>query len=252
MSHHYLRFDDVRYTYPDGHEALRGVSFTLRHGEKAALVGMNGAGKSTFIKLLLRLYEPTEGEILLNGVNVKEYNKHSYYKLFAPAFQTVELFAFPLAENVSMQPPEKTDCAKAEARLRDAGLSEKLAALHDGVHTQMLKVIYDDGVDLSGGERQKLALARALYKDAPVVVLDEPTAALDPIAEYEIYRQFHTLVGGKTAIYISHRMSSCKFCDRIVVLGDGRIVEEGKHETLLAKKGTYYRLYSAQEAYYRK
>ena len=244
-------FRDVSFRYPKAEQcALEHLDLTLRAGERLAVVGLNGAGKSTFIKLLLRLYEPTEGEILLNGVNVKAYNKHSYYKLFAPAFQTVELFAFPLAENVSMQPPEKTDCAKAEARLRDAGLSEKLAALHDGVHTQMLKVIYDDGVDLSGGERQKLALARALYKDAPIVVLDEPTAALDALAESRLYEDFDKLIGTKSAVYISHRLSSTRFCDRVAMFVDGKLAELGTHESLLEQNGKYAEMFHIQAQYY--
>lgn len=244
-------FRDVSFRYPKAEQyALEHLNLTLKAGERLAVVGLNGAGKSTFIKLLLRLYEPTEGEILLNGVNVKEYNKHSYYKLFAPAFQTVELFAFPLAENVSMQPPQETDCAKAKERLQDAGLSEKLAGLPDGVHTQMLKVIYDDGVDLSGGERQKLALARALYKDAPVVVLDEPTAALDALAESRLYENFDRLIGGKSAVYISHRLSSTRFCDRVAMFVDGKLAELGTHEMLMEQNGKYAEMFRIQAQYY--
>lgn len=244
-------FRDVSFRYPKAEQyALEHLNLTLKAGERLAVVGLNGAGKSTFIKLLLRLYEPTEGEILLNGVNVKEYNKHSYYKLFAPAFQTVELFAFPLAENVSMQPPQETDCAKAKERLQDAGLSEKLAGLPDGVHTQMLKVIYDDGVDLSGGERQKLALARALYKDAPIVVLDEPTAALDALAESCLYENFDRLIGGKSAVYISHRLSSTRFCDRVAMFVDGKLAELGTHEMLMEQNGKYAEMFRIQAQYY--
>lgn len=244
-------FRDVSFRYPKAEQyALEHLNLTLKAGERLAVVGLNGAGKSTFIKLLLRLYEPTEGEILLNGVNVKEYNKHSYYKLFAPAFQTVELFAFPLAENVSMQPPQETDCAKAKERLQDAGLTEKLAGLPDGVHTQMLKVIYDDGVDLSGGERQKLALARALYKDAPIVVLDEPTAALDALAESRLYENFDRLIGGKSAVYISHRLSSTRFCDRVAMFVDGKLAELGTHEALMEQNGKYAEMFRIQAQYY--
>ena len=244
-------FRNVSFRYPKAEQyALRHLNLTLKAGERLAVVGLNGAGKSTFIKLLLRLYEPTEGEIFLNGVNVKEYNKHSYYKLFAPAFQSVELFAFPLAENVSMQPPEETDCRKAEARLREAGLSEKLDELPDGVHTQMLKVIYDDGIDLSGGERQKLALARALYKDAPIVVLDEPTAALDALAESRLYENFDRLIGGKSAVYISHRLSSTRFCDRVAMFADGELAETGTHESLMELDGKYAEMFRIQAQYY--
>lgn len=244
-------FRDVSFRYPKAEKyALEHLNLTLKAGERLAVVGLNGAGKSTFIKLLLRLYEPTEGEIFLNGVNVTAYNKHSYYKLFAPAFQSVELFAFPLAENVSMQPPQETDCAKAEARLKDSGLSEKIAELADGVHTQMLKVIYDDGVDLSGGERQKLALARALYKDAPVVVLDEPTAALDALAESRLYEEFDRLIGEKSAVYISHRLSSTRFCDRVAMFVDGKLAELGTHESLMEQNGKYAEMFRIQAQYY--
>ncbi|MDE6999462.1 MAG: ABC transporter ATP-binding protein/permease, partial [Lachnospiraceae bacterium] len=165
-------------------------------------------------------------------------------------FQTVELFAFPRAENGAMQPPEETDCAKAEARLRDAGLSEKVAELPDGVNTQMLKVIYDDGVDLSGGERQKLALARALYKDAPIVVLDEPTAALDALAESRLYEDFDRLIGGKSAVYISHRLSSTRFCDRVAMFADGKLAELGTHDTLMEQDGKYAEMFRIQAQYY--
>lgn len=244
-------FRDVSFRYPKAEKyALEHLNLTLKAGERLAVVGLNGAGKSTFIKLMLRLYEPTEGEIFLNGVNVKAYNKHSYYKLFAPAFQSVELFAFPLAENVSMQPPQETDCAKAEARLKDSGLSEKIAELPNGVHTQMLKVIYDDGVDLSGGERQKLALARALYKDAPVVVLDEPTAALDALAESRLYEEFDRLIGEKSAVYISHRLSSTRFCDRVAMFVDGKLAELGTHESLMEQNGKYAEMFRIQAQYY--
>lgn len=178
-----FEFKNVSFKYPKSENyALKNLSLTLKAGQRLAVVGLNGAGKSTFIKLLLRLYEPTEGEILLNGINVQKYSKTSYYRIFAPVFQDVNLFAFPLAENVSMKSPESTDKKLAEGCLENAGFGEKLKELPNGIDTEILKVIYDDGTDLSGGEKQKLALARALYKDAPVVVLDEPTAALDALA----------------------------------------------------------------------
>ena len=199
---------------------------------------------------MLRLYEPTEGEILLNGVNIKEYSKRSYYRAFAPVFQDVELFAFPLAENVSMQLPENTDIKKAEKCLIDAGMEEKLGELPAGVSTEILKIIHDDGVDLSGGEKQKLALARALYKDAPVVVLDEPTAALDALAESRLYNDFDKLIGGKTAVYISHRLSSTQFCRNVAVFKEGRLAEYGTHEELMEKDGTYAEMFRIQAQYY--
>ena len=244
-------FKNVSFRYPKAEAyALKNLNLTVKAGERLAVVGLNGAGKSTFIKLLLRLYEPTEGEILLNGVNIKDYNRHDYYQVFAPVFQTVELFAFPLAENISMQAPDETDAKKAEECLQAAGLKEKLEALPKGVKTEVLKVIYDDGVDFSGGEKQKIALARALYKDAPVVVLDEPTAALDAVAESRLYEDFDKLIGGKTAVYISHRLSSTQFCNHVAMFSGGEMVEYGTHKSLLEQDGEYAKMFRIQAQYY--
>ena len=246
-----FRFDNVSFKYPGAEKyALEKLSLTLEAGKRLAVVGLNGAGKSTFIKLLLRLYEPTEGAIYLNGVNVKEYRLSEYYRLFSPVFQDVELFAFPLAENISMKTPEETDKTLAEECLVKAGLGEKLKELPSGVSTEVLKVIYDDGTDFSGGEKQKIALARALYKNAPVVVLDEPTAALDALAEYKLYQDFDRLIGDKTAVYISHRLSSTRFCDSVAMFRDGRMVEYGTHEELLQKGGEYAEMFRIQAQYY--
>lgn len=246
-----FEFKNVSFKYPKAEKyALKNLSVKLKAGERLAVVGLNGAGKSTFIKLLLRLYEPTEGEILLNGTNIRNYNKKSYYKVFSPVFQDVELFAFPLGENISMNTPEKTDTRKAEKCLADAGFGEKLSQLPDGVATEVLKVIYDDGVDFSGGEKQKLALARALYKDAPVVVLDEPTAALDALAESKLYNDFDKLIGDKTAVYISHRLSSTQFCSKVAMFKDGEMVEYGTHQELLKQKGAYAEMFNIQAQYY--
>ncbi len=244
-------FDNVSFKYPKAERyALKNLNLTLAAGERLAVVGLNGAGKSTMIKLLLRLYEPTEGRILLNGVDVREYDKESYYEAFAPVFQQVELFAFPMDENVSMKEPERTDGAKAKACLEAAGLTEKIASLPKGTKTEMLKIVYDDGVDLSGGEKQKLALARALYKDAPVVVLDEPTAALDALAEAKLYEDFDKLIGGKTAVYISHRLSSTQFCSNVAMFADGEMVEYGTHAELMEKNGAYAEMFRIQAQYY--
>lgn len=244
-------FEDVSFSYPKAERyALRNLSLTIKAGERLAVVGLNGAGKSTMIKLLLRLYEPTKGRILLNGVDIREYDRRSYYEAFAPVFQQVELFAFPLEENVSMKEPEETDSARAEACLVAAGFSEKLEALPHGLKTELLKVIDDDGVDLSGGEKQKLALARALYKEAPVVVLDEPTAALDALAEAKLYQDFDKLIGGKTAVYISHRLSSTQFCSRVAMFVDGEMTEYGTHAELLEKGGAYAEMFRLQAQYY--
>lgn len=246
-----FEFRNVSFKYPKAEKyALKRLSITLKAGERLAVVGLNGAGKSTFIKLLLRLYEPTEGEILLNGINIKKYSKKSYYSVFAPVFQDVELFAFPLAENVSMNTPQDTDKDRAEKCLNDAGFGDKLKELPNGVSTEILKVIHDDGIDLSGGEKQKLALARALYKDAPVVVLDEPTAALDALAESRLYNDFDKLIGGKTAVYISHRLSSTQFCSNVAMFKDGEMVEYGTHEGLLKQDGAYAEMFRIQAQYY--
>lgn len=244
-------FENVSFTYPKSEiYALKNMNLTLKSGERLAVVGLNGAGKSTFIKLLLRLYEPKEGRILLNGVDVRRYDKVEYYKLFSPIFQDVELFAFPMSENVSMSSPGNTDVDKADKCLRLAGLSDKLDELKKGVNTELLKVIYDDGIDLSGGEKQKLALARALYKDAPVVVLDEPTAALDALAEYKLYQDFDKLIGGKTAVYISHRLSSTRFCNAIAMFKNGELIQYGTHDELLNKGGAYSEMFKIQAQYY--
>lgn len=244
-------FENVSFKYPKADNyALKNLNLTVKAGERLAVVGLNGAGKSTFIKLLLRLYEPTEGRILLNGVDVKTYNRKSYYDVFAAVFQDVNLFAFPLSENVSMQTPEETDVEFAEKCVKDAGLGNKISELSAGMQTQLLKVIYDDGVDLSGGEKQKLALARALYKKAPVVVLDEPTAALDALAEAKLYQDFDKLIGGKTAVYISHRLSSTQFCSNVAMFKDGEMVEYGTHESLMNLNGEYAHMFEVQAQYY--
>lgn len=246
-----FEFKNVYYRYEGAEDyALKDLSIKFDWGEKLAVVGLNGAGKTTFIKLLLRLYSATEGEILLNGLNVKEYNKNDYFNLFAPVFQNVEIFAFPLAENVSMLPGEKTDKERAYDSLVKSGMQAKVDSLPDGVETQLLKIIYDDGVDFSGGEKQKLALARALYKNAPIIVLDEPTAALDAIAEYELYKSFDALVGEKSALYISHRLSSTRFCDHVAMFMDGRLVEYGTHDALMEKNGEYAKMFELQARYY--
>jgi len=244
-------FENVSFSYPKAEKpALKNLSLTVKAGERLAVVGLNGAGKSTFIKLLLRLYEPSEGRILLNGTDIREYDKEEYYRIFGPVFQDVNLFAFPLAENVSMKSPADTDKQRAKKCLEDAGLSEKLTELSQGVDTEILKVIHDDGVDLSGGEKQKLALARALYKDAPVVVLDEPTAALDALAEAKLYQDFDKLIGNKTAVYISHRLSSTQFCAHVAMFKDGEMIEYGTHESLLAQDGAYAEMFRIQARYY--
>lgn len=252
-SQYTFAFHDVCYKYQGADDyALHNLNLTLHPGEKLAVVGLNGAGKTTFIKLLLRLYEPTDGVICMNGIDIRRFRRSEYYEMFAPVFQNVELFAFPMSENVSMKSPADTDTALSEKCLTKAGMKDKLDSLPDGVNTQLLKVIHDNGIDLSGGERQKLALARALYKNAPVIVLDEPTAALDALAEYELYNSFNELIGSKSAIYISHRLSSTRFCDNIAMFQAGELIEYGTHDELLRTGGAYAEMFKIQAQYYKK
>ncbi|MDE5576223.1 MAG: ABC transporter ATP-binding protein/permease [Oscillospiraceae bacterium] len=244
-------FENVSFRYK-GQEnyALKNINITLTPGEKLAVVGLNGAGKTTFIKLLLRLYDVTEGRILLNGTDIRSFDRAEYFRMFAPAFQDVTVFAFPMSENVSMSEPFNTDKDRAEKMLRSAGLGEKIDSLEKGVDTELLKVLYDDGIDLSGGEKQKLALARALYKDSKIIVLDEPTAALDALAEYRLYQSFDGMIGKKTAVYISHRLSSTRFCDRVAMFAKGEMVETGTHEQLMELDGEYAEMFRVQAQYY--
>ena len=241
-------FHDVSFSYPGTNiPVLEHVTLSFAVGEKTALVGRNGAGKTTLIKLLCRLYEPTSGYITLNGIDIRKYSYKEYTQAFSVVFQDFHLFSLPLDENIAAG--TEIDEAALQSSLAKVGLTECVQRLPQGTHTRL----YNNngaGVDLSGGEAQRTAIARALYKDAPFVILDEPTAALDPIAEAEIYKQFSQMTAGKTAVYISHRMSSCKFCDRIVVLDHGRIAEDGTHDTLLAKHGIYTSLYETQAQYY--
>lgn len=244
-------FENVSFKYKGQEKyALKNLNITVAAGEKLAVVGLNGAGKSTFIKLLLRLYDVTEGRILMNGTDIRRFDRAEYYRLFSPAFQDVTVFAFPMAENVSMSPPDETDKNKAEKCVREAGLGDKMDKLEKGIDTELLKVLYDDGVDLSGGEKQKLALARALYKGSDIIVLDEPTAALDALAEYRLYKSFNGLVGNRTAVYISHRLSSTRFCDRVAMFKDGEMTETGTHEELMEKNGDYAEMFRVQAQYY--
>lgn len=244
-------FEDVSFCYEGQTEyALKNINLKIDAGKKMAIVGVNGAGKTTLIKLLCRLYEPTKGRILLNGVDIKEFNKVQYFSLFSPVFQNVEMYAFTLAQNISMQLKEDTDYQYVSECIKRAGLLEKCNSLGNGIFTELTKKIHSDGIDLSGGEKQKLALARALYKNAPVVLLDEPTAAMDAIAEYELYTKFDENIEGKTSIYISHRLSSTRFCDKVVMFENGELIEIGRHDELLAKQGKYADLFNIQAQYY--
>ena len=243
-----IEFKDVCFHYPDTDvEVLKNINFKLNLKEKMAIVGKNGAGKSTFIHLLVRLYKPTSGMITLNGIDIQKYDYSEYISLFSVVFQQFKMFAFSIKENVTTT--KNCDEKKLREVLTQAGIMERIDELEQGVDTFLMKY-NEDGVEFSGGEMQKLAIARALYKDAPYVILDEPTAALDPVSEYEIYKGFDAMVQDKTSIYISHRMSSCRFCPNIIVFDMGEIVETGSHDDLLKLDGVYSTMWNAQAQYY--
>ena len=248
---HTFEFKDVSFSYPGADvEVLRNINLTLTPGEHLSVVGLNGAGKTTLVKLLCRLYDPTKGTILMDGVDIKEYDYEEYMTVFAPVFQDFKLFAFTMKENILME-KSGDEAQDVTTVLKRVGLAEKLSTLSNGADTVVYKHFDKDGIEPSGGEQQKLAIARALYKNAPVVILDEPTAALDPMAEYDIYRQFDTLVHEKTAIYISHRLSSCQFCDKIAVFSEKELKEYGTHAELVNKPdGVYAKMFAAQAQYY--
>lgn len=245
-----VEFRNVSFRYPNTDVyALRHVNLKFRVGERLAVVGMNGSGKTTFIKLLCRLYDPTEGEILLNGVNIKKYDYNEYMSIFSVVFQDFQLFSFSLGQNVAAN--AEYDEERVVSCLKEAGFGDRLAAMAGGTKTCLYKDYDKEGVEISGGEAQKIALARALYKKAPFIILDEPTAALDPVSEYEVYSRFNEIAGDRTAVYISHRLASCRFCDKIAVFHEGEIIQQGTHETLIADTdGKYCELWNAQAQYY--
>ncbi len=249
LNDYVFEFRNVTFTYPGTETpSLKNINCVLRKKEKVAIVGRNGSGKTTFIKLLCRLYDPQEGAILLNGTDIREYRYEDYLKFFSTVFQDFCIFALQLGENVASESVyNENDVIQA---LKNAGFEERLKTLPNGLQTQLYKYFYDDGVELSGGEKQKVAIARCLYKDAPYAILDEPTAALDPVAEADIYQRMNQFIEGKGAIYISHRLSSCHFCDCIMVFENGQLVETGTHEALLAAAGLYQKLWHAQAKYY--
>lgn len=246
-----IEFRDVSFYY-DGREkpTISHLNLKIDDNEKVALVGLNGAGKTTLVKLLCGFYKPTEGEILVNGVPIQEYERDDYYSMISAVFQDAQILPVSIAENISSQPKENTDYKRVKECLKLSGLNEKTDKLVDGENTFLVRELSSEAIDLSGGEKQKLLLSRALYKRSQIIVLDEPTAALDPIAEYEVYSGFNEMIGNKTAIYISHRLSSCRFCNDIAVFNDGNAIQRGSHLDLLKEDGLYSKMWNAQAQYY--
>ena len=246
-----LELKDVSFRYPGAEkDTLTHMNLTIRPGEKLAIVGLNGAGKTTLVKLLCGFLDPTQGAVLLNGEDIRKYDRRDYYRLFSAVFQDFSVLEAPLAQNVA-QSIDHIDEARVWQCLELAGLTEKVRSLPKQLQTPIGRQVYEDGVELSGGQTQRLMLARALYKNAPILVLDEPTAALDPIAESDIYQKYNDISAGKTSVFISHRLASTRFCDRILFLKDGKIAEEGTHESLLKLGGGYAELFEVQSKYYR-
>lgn len=244
-----IEFRNVSFKYPNAENySLKNINIKIKNGEKLAVVGRNGSGKTTFIKLLCRLYDATEGEILINDINIKEYSKDGIMKLYSVVFQDFKIFSTTLSQNISAG--EAYDYDKLYKVLDEANIKDRVLKMEHKENTYLYKDLDKSGIEISGGEAQKLALARALYKDAPIVILDEPTAALDPIAENEIYSRFNSFIESKTAIYISHRLSSCAFCNSIAVFDKAELVETGTHHQLIEKNGKYSELWNAQAQYY--
>ena len=246
-----IEFRNVTFAYPNtDKKILDNLSFKIAKNETIALVGNNGEGKSTIINLLVRLYRPDEGEILLNGVNINEFKEEELYKMFACIFQQVNIYPYTLGNNISMH--ETYDLERAKRAIEDVGLKERIEEEKNAYERNMSHEITKDALELSGGQEQKLAISRAVYKDSPILILDEPTANLDALAEHEIYSKLNDLREDRTSIYISHRLSSTKFCDRIILLKGGKIFEEGTHDDLMKKKGEYYEMFTIQGKYYTK
>ena len=246
-----IEFRNVSYTYSGAEEpVIKNISFKLNKGERLAMVGLNGAGKTTLIKLMCGLYEPTEGEILLNGTPISEFSRLEYFGLFSAVFQDIGVLPVTVAENISSRKAEETDYQRVYDCMKKSGIYEKVMSLPEKENTRLCKTVYDDATDLSGGQMQKLALAKALYKDAPVLLLDEPTAALVPIAEQEMYLSYAQFAKDRSSVFISHRLASTRFCDRIILIADGGIAEEGTHAELMKLGGTYAELFKMQSSYY--
>ena len=251
-SQYQLELKNVSLRYSGAEEyALENINLKIKAGEKLALVGLNGAGKTSLVKLLCGLYDPTEGVVLLNGTDIRKFNRLEYYKLFTAVFQEFNILTASIAENISQTIDDKIDYARVSQCLEVAGLTEKINSLPNGTASLLIKNVNQDGVELSGGETQRLMLARALYKDAPILILDEPTAALDPIAESNLYKRYDELSYGRTSVYISHRLASTRFCDRIILIDGKTIAEEGTHDELIKQNGKYAELFEIQSKYYK-
>ena len=248
---HELTLENVSFKYPEAEDfTLEDISFTIHPGEKIAVVGLNGAGKTTLVKLICGFFDPTQGRVLLDGRDIREYNRQDYYAMFSAVFQNFSLLAGTVAANVA-QSEENQDMERIKDCVEKAGLTAKINSLKNGYQTYLNRTVFEDGAELSGGEMQKLMLARALYKKAPFIILDEPTAALDPIAEADLYGKYNEMTRDRTSVYISHRLASTRFCDRIFLISDHRIAEEGTHEELLRLAGKYAQLFEIQSKYYR-
>ncbi len=230
---------------------LKNFSLVIRPGEHLAVVGLNGAGKTTLIKLICGLIDPTDGQVLYNGKPVTEYNRVELYQMYSAVFQQFSIMPVTIEEIVAEAPKAQVDSERVKKCLELAGMWERIQKLPDKLQSQYGRTIYDDGIEFSGGETQKLLLARSIYKSAPILLLDEPTAALDPIAESELYQKYNQISEGKTAVFISHRLASANFCNRIILIENGAVCEEGTHRELIAKKGKYYNLFELQAKYYR-
>lgn len=243
---------DLHYRYPEAKEdTLKGINLTIKPGEKLAVIGLNGAGKTTLVRVLCGFLDPTQGQVLLNGVDIREYNRLDYYNLFTAIFQELSVLPNTIAENIAQQDLDQLDMEKVKYCAQLAGVASKIEDLPQGYQTHLTRKVYEDGVELSGGQIQSMMLARALYKNAPLMVLDEPTAALDPIAESNLYQKYSQLINGKLSLFISHRLASTQFCDRIIMLENGLIVEEGSHAELIQKGGKYAELFEIQSHYYK-